>query len=122
MIAFAANSLLCRMALGQGLVDAASFTSIRIISGALVLLLIVSIRGHATKITTVSPRYASEIRTPEGGFGLAPVLDHRGGDLVGILNGLDDVGITLAPAVVNGLLPECAATPRRSSSERASSR
>ncbi|MEJ2402248.1 MAG: DMT family transporter [Xanthomonadales bacterium] len=52
MIAFAANSLLCRMALGQGLVDAASFTSIRIISGALVLLLIVSIRGHAKKITT----------------------------------------------------------------------
>ncbi len=37
MAAFAANSLLCRMALGQGLIDAASFTSIRILAGALML-------------------------------------------------------------------------------------
>ena len=35
MLAFAANSLLCRMALGAGLVDAASFTGIRIASGSL---------------------------------------------------------------------------------------
>lgn len=41
MLAFAANSLLCRMALGAGLVDAASFTSVRIISGAVMLGLIV---------------------------------------------------------------------------------
>ncbi|MCZ6498259.1 MAG: EamA/RhaT family transporter, partial [Gammaproteobacteria bacterium] len=32
MLAFAANSLLCRLALGQGLIDAASFTTIRVIS------------------------------------------------------------------------------------------
>lgn len=37
MLAFAANSLLCRMALGAGLIDAASFTSIRILSGAAML-------------------------------------------------------------------------------------
>jgi len=37
MLAFAANSLLCRLALGQGLIDAASFASLRIVSGALVL-------------------------------------------------------------------------------------
>jgi len=37
MLAFAANSLLCRLALGQGLIDAASFTSLRILTGALVL-------------------------------------------------------------------------------------
>jgi drug/metabolite transporter (DMT)-like permease len=37
MIAFAGNSILCRMALGGELIDAASFTSIRVISGALVL-------------------------------------------------------------------------------------
>ena len=41
MLAFAANSLLCRMALGAGLVDAASFTGIRIVSGAIVLGLII---------------------------------------------------------------------------------
>jgi drug/metabolite transporter (DMT)-like permease len=41
MIAFAANSLLCRAALGTGEIDAASFTGIRLISGALVLAVIV---------------------------------------------------------------------------------
>lgn len=51
MIAFAANSLLCRMALGQDFIDAGSFTSVRIISGAITLGLIISIRGHKTKIT-----------------------------------------------------------------------
>jgi drug/metabolite transporter (DMT)-like permease len=40
MIAFAANSLLCRMALGEGTIDAASFTTIRVASGAIVLTLI----------------------------------------------------------------------------------
>jgi drug/metabolite transporter (DMT)-like permease len=37
MIAFAANSILCRLALGQEAVDAASFASIRVIAGALML-------------------------------------------------------------------------------------
>lgn len=41
MLAFAGNSLLCRMALTRTGIDAASFTSIRIFSGALVLWLIV---------------------------------------------------------------------------------
>jgi starch synthase len=45
---------------------------------------------HATKLTTVSPRYAQEIRTREGGAGLDGVLRFRGGDLVGILNGIDE--------------------------------
>jgi drug/metabolite transporter (DMT)-like permease len=37
MLAFAANSLLCRMALQQQSIDAASFASVRLISGALML-------------------------------------------------------------------------------------
>jgi len=45
---------------------------------------------HATKLTAVSPRYAAEIRTPEGGAGLDAVMRFRGGDLVGILNGIDE--------------------------------
>ncbi|MBE9001389.1 DMT family transporter [Nostoc sp. LEGE 12447] len=46
MLAFASNSLLCRMALKHTNIDAASFTSIRLISGALVLWLIVRLRGE----------------------------------------------------------------------------
>ena len=38
MVAFAGNSLLCRAALGAQLVDAASFTTLRLLSGAIVLL------------------------------------------------------------------------------------
>ncbi len=45
---------------------------------------------HATKLVAVSPTYAEEIRTPEGGAGLDGLLRFRGGDLVGILNGIDD--------------------------------
>jgi drug/metabolite transporter (DMT)-like permease len=41
MLAFAGNSLLCRVALRDTAIDAASFTSIRLASGALVLALIV---------------------------------------------------------------------------------
>jgi len=37
MLAFAGNSLLCRLALADGLIDAASFTLIRLLAGALML-------------------------------------------------------------------------------------
>lgn len=47
MIAFAANSLLCRFALRTTPIDAASFATIRLVSGALVLWLIVALRGNA---------------------------------------------------------------------------
>ena len=45
MIAFAGNSVLCRLALKDTSIDAASFTTIRLISGALVLWLVASLRG-----------------------------------------------------------------------------
>lgn len=45
MTAFAANSLLCRMALRNTAIDPASFTSIRIASGAVVLWMIARLRG-----------------------------------------------------------------------------
>lgn len=38
LVAFAANSLLCRMALGGHLIDPLSFTAIRLVSGALALI------------------------------------------------------------------------------------
>src|SRR6185312_3748929 len=44
MVAFAANSLLCRLALKHGTIDAATFSSVRIIAGAAALWLIVLLR------------------------------------------------------------------------------
>lgn len=47
MLAFAGNSLLCRLALAGTSIDAGSFTSVRIISGALTLWIIVQLRSSA---------------------------------------------------------------------------
>lgn len=44
---------------------------------------------YADAITTVSPTYADEIRTPEGGHGLDGELRARGAAVHGILNGVD---------------------------------
>lgn len=44
---------------------------------------------HADAITTVSPRYAAEIATPEGGMGLDGLIRKRASAVHGILNGLD---------------------------------
>ena len=46
MLAFAGNSLLCRIALRDTSIDAASFTSIRLASGALVLWILLRSRGR----------------------------------------------------------------------------
>ncbi len=43
----------------------------------------------ADKVTTVSPQYAKEILSPEFGYGLSGLLQHREADLSGILNGID---------------------------------
>ncbi|MBK5330806.1 MAG: glycogen synthase [Ilumatobacteraceae bacterium] len=43
----------------------------------------------ADVVVAVSPHYAAEITTPEGGFGLDGPLRERGDRLVGILNGID---------------------------------
>ena len=50
------------------------------LSGALAL---------ADRIVAVSPHYATEIVTPEGGFGLDQPLRNRAAALIGILNGID---------------------------------
>jgi drug/metabolite transporter (DMT)-like permease len=46
MIAFASNSLLCRAALKHTMIDAASFTAIRLISGAAMLWLLARLTGN----------------------------------------------------------------------------
>jgi drug/metabolite transporter (DMT)-like permease len=55
MIAFASNSLLCRLALKETAIDAASFTFIRIMSGAVALWLIMRMRFGAQR----APRQGS---------------------------------------------------------------
>jgi drug/metabolite transporter (DMT)-like permease len=50
MLAFAGNSILSRMALQDGAIDAASFSNIRLLSGALALLLILVTKSGAGKL------------------------------------------------------------------------
>lgn len=44
---------------------------------------------YADMIHTVSPTYAAETRSPEEGYGLAPLLNERAAVYRGILNGVD---------------------------------
>ena len=58
MAAFAANSVLCRLALGAGLIDAASFATVRTVAGALLLAGILLVRRWAV---TARPNWRSVI-------------------------------------------------------------
>lgn len=44
---------------------------------------------YADVVNTVSPGYAQQTRTPEYAHGLAPYLNDKGGNYLGILNGVD---------------------------------
>lgn len=48
LMAFAANSVLCRLALGEDSIDASSFTVIRLLSGAVVLYLLILLNNSKT--------------------------------------------------------------------------
>ncbi|MEO6351713.1 MAG: DMT family transporter [Oxalobacteraceae bacterium] len=61
MIAFAANSLLCRFALRTTPIDAASFATIRLLSGALMLWLIVVLRSGAGKQSKTGGNWRSAL-------------------------------------------------------------
>jgi len=58
MIAFAANSLLCRLALADGAIDAAGFTGIRLAAGALTLAALVLPRRRQARFA-IRPRPAA---------------------------------------------------------------
>jgi len=49
LISFASNSLLTRLALGSGAIDAGSFTTVRIVSGAVMLLAISGIASRSSR-------------------------------------------------------------------------
>jgi drug/metabolite transporter (DMT)-like permease len=57
LMAFAGNSVLCRLALGEGLIDAAGFTSIRLLAGAIMLIFIclISLQRQKTEDTFYQP-------------------------------------------------------------------
>jgi drug/metabolite transporter (DMT)-like permease len=55
LIAFAGNSVLCRLALADGSIDAASFSTVRLVSGAIALLLILTASNRGAR----SPSYGS---------------------------------------------------------------
>lgn len=61
MLAFAGNSLLCRAAFHATRIDAASFTSIRIVAGALVLWLVVRLRDGFGKTRESAGNWASAL-------------------------------------------------------------
>ena len=44
---------------------------------------------YSQALVTVSPTYAREVQTPEGGQGLDGAMRHHAGKLAGILNGID---------------------------------
>ncbi len=72
MLAFAANSILCRIALERTAIDPASFTAIRLISGAAMLWLVVRMRGDATRLAGSWPS-ALALFVYAGGFSFAYV-------------------------------------------------
>jgi drug/metabolite transporter (DMT)-like permease len=59
LIAFAANSLLCRMALGGHLIDPVSFTTVRLLSGALALILFSRLFGESKKLQNMNGSWGS---------------------------------------------------------------
>jgi len=61
LTAFAANSVLCRLALGEQTIDAASFTMIRLLSGAIVLFLILQLPGKTSNSTSKGSWFAASM-------------------------------------------------------------
>jgi len=66
LLAFASNSILCRSALGGGLVDATTFTWVRLASGALVLGLVTWASGTPARATAAGGRAAGWSRIVPG--------------------------------------------------------
>jgi len=59
LIAFAANSVLCRLALKNEAIDPSSFTVIRLLSGAFVLLIILGITRNTSRLSSTGSWTAS---------------------------------------------------------------
>jgi starch synthase len=74
----------------------------------------------ADRITTVSPTYATEIMTDEGGMGLGGLLRARASVVSGILNGIDtDVWNPLTDSHLPATYDASSLTPARARNKRA---
>jgi len=83
LVAFAGNSILCRMALGGGLIDPAGFTAVRLASGALTLWLLLAARGGGWPRLEGHWASAAALFTYAAAFSLAYVsLDAGTGALI----------------------------------------
>ena len=90
MIAFAGNSLLCRLALKHTAIDPASFTTVRLVSGALTLWLVAAMgsrarSGHgnwlsAAALLTYAAGFFLCLRKPARGHRCLAALRGRAGD------------------------------------------
>jgi drug/metabolite transporter (DMT)-like permease len=97
LVAFASNSILCRLALSGGTIDASSFTVIRIASGAAVLLLCAAIVGARGAHTSGSWRSAVALVVYAMTFSLAYVRLEAG---IGALLLFGAVQVTIILAAV----------------------
>jgi drug/metabolite transporter (DMT)-like permease len=129
MLAFAGNSLLCRAALRDTAIDAASFTALRLASGALVLVVILKRRhrpptaGGSWPMAAMLAAYAAcfsfayrDLTTATGALllfgGVQLTMTGWGLWLGERLRGMRFLGLTLALAGLIGLLlPGLAAPP-----------
>lgn len=59
LVAFAGNSVLCRLALGEQQIDAASFTIIRVLSGALTLFVLLALSRNSSKASSDTEDHAA---------------------------------------------------------------
>lgn len=100
LLAFAANSILCRLALREGEIDAGSFTFVRLLSGAVALWLVVRVRAAR-----------EDAHPPIGGnwllalflFGYAAAFSFAYIDLNAATGGLMLFGCVQATMVILGL-------------------
>ena len=84
MLCFAANSILCRLALGPRLIDAATFTTVRVLSAATMLIAVTWLQRHQLpRLTQVKPLSAAALFTYLIFFSFAYVrLDAGSGALI----------------------------------------
>jgi len=68
LLAFAGNSVLCRLALGEGAIDAASFTIIRLLSGIIVLAIILQVTRSHKVIISISTSTSTSTSTSRGSW------------------------------------------------------
>jgi drug/metabolite transporter (DMT)-like permease len=99
MLAFAANSLLCRLALGQELIDPASFATTRVIAGAVTLGLIVLPKWRSSGRSAPDWRAAAMLFVYMAGFSFAYVTLSAG---TGALILFGAVQLTMFVAALRG--------------------